>query len=201
MVQQALIMVAILLSGSVIWLSAPGCSRDPDIDSQAGRDQQPDSESESQLVPRDDLIPLGNDAPDFTAKDQDGNVVTLSKLLETRSVVLVFYPADNTPTCTKQLCAVRDDWSKFQDKGATVLGINPASVSKHARFAQKHDFPFPVLSDEDSRIAKAYGASGTLFIQRSVYVIDRDGKVRLADRGVVSHDRIFAALDESRASG
>jgi peroxiredoxin Q/BCP len=197
MIQQVIVLAAIALLGSVVWSCGSGCGRDPDVDSQVSRSQPPVPQSGNDLVPRDELIPPGQSAPDFTAQDQSGNLVRLSNLLETQSVVLVFYPANNTPVCTKQLCAVRDDWSKFQEKGATVLGINPASVAKHARFADKHDFPFPVLSDEDSQISKAYGAGGTLFIQRSVYVIDRDGKVALADRGVVSHDRILAALGEA----
>lgn len=146
------------------------------------------------VVPRRDLIPVGETAPDFAAPDQNGNPVVLSRLLETRQVVLIFYPGDNTPICTRQLCAVRDDWTVFQRKSAIVLGVNPGRLAKHARFARKHGFPFPVLSDEGSRIAAAYGAAGLLWIKRSVYVIRRDGRVALAERGVVPHERILAAL-------
>jgi thioredoxin-dependent peroxiredoxin len=110
-------------------------------------------------------------------------------------VVLVFCPKDNTPVCTKQLCALRDDWSKFQERHVTVLGINPADAKSHAGFAAKHGFPFAVLAGEDSRIAAAYGAGGLVFVKRTVYVIDQNGKVLFADRGVVPHERIFAALD------
>jgi peroxiredoxin Q/BCP len=202
MVQQASEMVLLfVLAGGVLWFSGSGCGPDPDADSRAGRRESPASRFTPDLVARDDLIPVGEPAPDFAGQNQRGDWLTLSELLKTRSVVLIFYPANNTPVCTKQLCAVRDDWSKFQEKGATVLGINPASVSKHARFAEKHEFPFPVICDADSLIAKAYGAAGTLFVQRSVYVIGRDGKVLLADRGVVSHERILAALGGPSGAG
>lgn len=140
-------------------------------------------------------VPVGEPAPDFSAPDQDGNRVTLSRLLRERQVVLIFYPGDQTPVCTRQLCAVRDDWSRFERKNAVVLGINPARVEKHARFAGRHGFPFPVLSDRGSRIARAYGAAGWLLIRRTVYVIRQDGRVALAERGVVPHERIFAALE------
>lgn len=147
------------------------------------------------LAPRSDLIPVGEVAPDFEATDHQGQRVRLSELLNNGSVALVFYPKDNTPVCTQQLCALRDDWSKFQERQVAVLGINPADKDSHAAFAAKHSFPFPVVVDQDSRIASAYGAGGLLFTQRTVYLIDRDGKVLLAERGVVPHDRIFAALD------
>lgn len=145
------------------------------------------------------MIPVGSLAPDFEALDQAGASVHLRDLRTAGPVVLVFYPADETRICTRQLCAIRDDWSKFQQRGATVLGINPARVERHARFAASHGFPFPVLSDQKSAIARAYRASGFVFNKRTVYVIGRDGRVLLAGRGVVSHDEIFAALDRAKA--
>ncbi len=147
--------------------------------------------------PRDGVIPVNRPAPDFEALDQTGKRVVLSELLERHDVVLIFYPADFTPGCTKQLCAVRDDWSTFQSRGAVVLGVNPASVERHAEFADAHGFTFPVVHDEGARIAAGYGAQGKNpdNPQRTVYVIRRDGKVALAERGMVPHDKIFAALD------
>jgi peroxiredoxin Q/BCP len=197
MIQHLFMMMSLTVLGSLFLFAASGCGSNSKDKGRAGDNQSSTSRPAAELTPRDDLIPVGQPAPDFTANDDQGRSLTLSELLKAQSVVLIFYPANNTPTCTKQLCAVRDDWSKFQQKGATVLGINPASVSKHARFAEKHSFPFPVLSDEGARIAEAYGAGGTLFTKRSVYVIGKDGRVALADRGVVSHDRILAALDGS----
>lgn len=153
--------------------------------------------SSSAPVPpaRSELIPVGEAAPDFEATDHQGQRIRLGELLKDGHVVLVFYPKNNTPVCTQQLCALRDDWSKFQERKVAVLGINPADRDSHAAFASKHSFPFPMLVDQDSRIASAYGAGGILLTKRTVYVINRDGKVLLAERGVVPHDRIFAVLD------
>ena len=147
----------------------------------------PSTSSAPALPGRSGLIPVGEVAPDFEATDHQGRNVRLGELLKGGRVVLVFYPKDNTPVCTQQLCALRDDWSKFQERKVAVLGINPADKDSHATFASKHGFPFPVLVDEDSRIAAAYGAGGMLFTKRTAYVIDRDRKVLLADRGVVPH--------------
>jgi len=149
---------------------------------------------------RRDLIPVGQPAPDFTTRDEYGDPVALSELLEAHQVVLIFYPGNNTPVCTRQLCAVRDDWAAFQQRNAIVLGVNPARSVRHAKFARRHGFPFPLLDDEGSRIASAYGAAGLLWIKRSVYVIRRDGRVALAERGVVPHKRILAALNEGETT-
>ncbi len=146
------------------------------------------------LEPRADMIPAGQQAPDFDAGDQTGKHIRLSKLLEKTDVVLIFYPGDFTPGCTRQLCAVRDDWSEFTRHGATVLGVNPAEAAQHARFVREYHFPFPLIVDEGSKIAAAYGARGAETTQRTVYAIRKDGKVALAERGFVAHDKIFAAL-------
>jgi peroxiredoxin Q/BCP len=147
--------------------------------------------------PRDGVIPVGETAPDFEGMDQKGRWVRLYTLLRTKDVVLVFYPADFTPGCTKQLCSVRDDWSEFGKRNAVVLGITPANVSRHAEFAGKYHFPFPVLSDPMGRITAGYGAAGSNpeTPLRTVYVIHRDRRVALSKRGMVPHDEIFAALD------
>lgn len=144
---------------------------------------------------RTELLTAGEAAPDFAAKDHTGKQLRLGELLATQQVVLIFYPADFTPGCTKQLCAVRDEWSEFRRRGATVLGVNPADVEKHASFAEKYEFPFPVISDEGGHIAAAYGCQGKEYTKRAVYAIGRDGKVLLAEAGMVPHEKIFAALD------
>lgn len=147
--------------------------------------------------PRDGLIPVGQPAPDFEAKDQDGNTLILSDLLKKQNVVLIFYPADFTPGCTKQLCTVRDEWSEFQKRKTIVLGVNPATVQRHKEFADHHKFQFPVINDAGAHISAGYGAKGKNpdHPERTVYVIRKDGKVAFAERGMVSHDKIYAALD------
>lgn len=147
------------------------------------------------------LIAPGRPAPDFAADDHLGRRVRLGDLLKAGPVLLVFYPMDGTPVCTRQLCALRDDWKNFQDRGTFVLGINPGRGRSHAAFASQHGFPFPVLVDTGSRIAAAYGASGLLVPKRTVYLVGRDGRVLLAERGVVPHERIFAAMNRAEHQG
>lgn len=184
-----------LAVASLVSMLMGGCgSRDTRSPSKES-DTMPSTSSAPALPERSRLIPVGEVAPDFEASDHQGRNVRLSEILKGSRVVLVFYPKNNTSVCTQQLCALRDDWSKFQERKVAVLGINPANKDSHAAFASKNSFPFPVLVDQDSRIASAYGAGGMLFTKRTVYVIDRDRKVLLAERGVVPHDRIFAALD------
>jgi peroxiredoxin Q/BCP len=139
-------------------------------------------------------LPAGVQAPDFEATDQSGNRIQLRELLKDQAVVLVFYPGDDTPGCTKQLCAVRDDWSQFQAANATVLGVNPADQESHTAFREKYSFPFPLIVDTDATIAEAYGTDGMLMVKRTVFVINQDGEIVLAERGMVGHDKIFEAL-------
>jgi peroxiredoxin Q/BCP len=102
-----------------------------------------------------------------------------------RVVVLVFYPGDDTPVCTKQLNSYNDDLSEFDGLGAQVLAISAQDVASHERFAAKHGFGFPLLADTDKAVAGAYGTLGPLgFPRRSVFVIDGSGIVRYAHRAI-----------------
>src|SRR5271169_3099088 len=126
-------------------------------------------------------LPVGQEAPDFTLRDQDGNSVSLGAL-RGKNVVLVFYPADETTLCTKQLCEFRDNWALAQAKDAVVLGINPAGESKHARFRENHCFPFPLLADRGQQVGALYRTKG-LIVKRTVYLVGKSGKIRYARRG------------------
>src|SRR5271165_1390523 len=126
------------------------------------------------------LLP-GTPAPDFSLSDQDGTSITLSKLRGS-NVVLVFYPADETPTCRKQLCEFRDSWEFVTSKNTKVFGVNPNSAESHAQFRGSRSFPFPLLVDRDQRVARQYHADG-LVVRRTVYLIDPDGVIRYAQRG------------------
>ena len=95
------------------------------------------------------LLEPGTSAPDFELHDQDGKPVRLSAL-RGANVVLVFYPGDDTPTCTRQLCEFRDRWDAAREKNATVLGISPWSAERKAKFRAKHAFPFPLLAVPES---------------------------------------------------
>ena len=123
-------------------------------------------------------LDVGALAPDFTLPSTQGEI-TLSKQLAAGSVLLVFYPGDDTPVCTKQLCDYRDNLDTFGDLGVQVLGINPQSLSSHERFADTRDLPFPLLSDSDKSICRAYGAIGLLgMTRRALVLIGTDGRVR-----------------------
>ena len=98
---------------------------------------------------------IGNTAPDFTLKDGEGNDWTLSNY-KGRTVVLLFYPGDNTPVCTAQLCSVRDHWSEYQATGAEVVGISTDTVESHQDFAEKNQLPLRLLSDADRKVSEQY---------------------------------------------
>jgi peroxiredoxin len=123
-------------------------------------------------------LEIGDRAPDFTLPSTQGEI-TLAQQLEKGSVLLVFYPGDDTPVCTRQLCDYRDNLAVFGDLGVQVLGINPQSLSSHERFATKHDLPFPLMSDSDKATCRAYGAIGFLgMTKRALVLIGPDGRVR-----------------------
>jgi len=117
-------------------------------------------------------------APDFTLPSTDGEI-TLSERLARGNVLLVFYPGDNTPVCTRQLCDYRDNLKIFSDLAVDVLAINSQSLESHERFAKRHALPFPLLSDGDKSVCRSYGAVGLLgTTKRALVLIDRDGRIR-----------------------
>lgn len=116
-------------------------------------------------------------APDFVAPDQDARP---RSLLEFRGhpVVLYFYPKDGTPGCTKEACAFRDAWKRYEAASAVVLGVSRDSVEKHREFAKEHALPFPLLSDESGAVCEKYGVRSTLgYASRVSFLIDREGRV------------------------
>src|SRR5215216_5117672 len=98
----------------------------------------------------------GEKAPDFTLKDLNGESWSLHEHAG-KIVVLLFYPGDNTPVCTAQLCSVRDNWSDYQATGAEVVGISTDTVESHKGFAEKHQLPLRLLSDADGKVSAQYG--------------------------------------------
>jgi peroxiredoxin Q/BCP len=137
-----------------------------------------------------DPLKAGTPAPDFSLPDDSGRVVTLSALRGKR-VVLVFYPADDTPGCTKQLCQFRDDWSEARAAGVEVFGVNPGSARSHVKFLQKFKFPFPLLVDESQKVAELYHANG-LIVKRTVYLIGADGLIHFSRRGMPPPSEVLA---------
>jgi peroxiredoxin len=120
----------------------------------------------------------GEKAPDFTLKDGDGNEWTLTDH-RGKTVVLLFYPGDNTPVCTAQLCSVRDHWSEYQETGAEVVGISTDTVESHKGFAEKNQLPLRLLSDADRKVSEMYDMKSWLpgRSARGVVVIDKNGKI------------------------
>ena len=131
-------------------------------------------------LPRNPL-PVGTKAPDFMLPTQASKKVELSAL-RGQSVVLVFYPGDDTTVCTRQLCEFRDQWKDAETRNVLVFGVNPAGDASHRRFRDKYRFPFPILVDERRRIASLYRCGG-LIVRRTVYLIGTDGLIRYAMRG------------------
>ena len=125
-------------------------------------------------------LSIGAQAPDFSAETHDGVALQLSELLERGAVVLFFYPRDFTPGCTAEACAFRDDYTDFVEAGAAVVGVSADSGESPRRFARHHNLPFPLLSDADGSLRKAYGVDKVLGILpgRVTFVIDRQGIVR-----------------------
>jgi peroxiredoxin Q/BCP len=124
----------------------------------------------------------GSPAPDFSLTSDSGAVVRLADL-RGHPVVLYFYPKDDTPGCTVEACAFRDDYSAYGKAGVVILGVSPDSVDSHKKFKTKFHLPFPLLADEGHRVAEAYGAWGekkragetTMGILRTTFLIGRDG--------------------------
>ena len=103
------------------------------------------------------MLEVGKKAPAFNLPDQDGKKHKLSDY-SGKWVLVYFYPRDNTSGCTKEACAIRDDWSDFKQLGAVVLGVSKDSVKSHRNFADKHSLPFTLLSDESTKMIEKYGA-------------------------------------------
>ena len=137
------------------------------------------------------MLREGEPAPDFQLESDEGATVRLSAL-RGRTVVLYFYPRDDTPGCTKQAFGFRDLEADFAARGAVVLGVSPDDVAAHRKFKEKYGLPFTLLSDPDHEVAEAYGVWGEqsyrgrtyMGIRRSTFVIDAVGKIAKAMYGV-----------------
>jgi len=124
----------------------------------------------------------GSPAPDFSLLDGDGQNWRLSDH-QGKVVVLLFYPGDETPICTRQMCSVRDRWEDYAATGAEVVGISTNSVESHKSFAAHHELPLRLLSDPDRKVADMYGAQSLIpgKVARSVFVINRAGVITHRD--------------------
>jgi peroxiredoxin Q/BCP len=133
-------------------------------------------------------LEIGQPAPDFTLPGIENGVRRDYMLSEYRGrkVVLAFYPGDNTPGCTRQMCSYRDDFAMFEGVSATLLGISPQDVDSHEAWAKKRNLQFPLLADTDRAVAKLYGvAAPVIGIRRSVFVVDAEGVLRYKDMKLI----------------
>jgi peroxiredoxin Q/BCP len=130
------------------------------------------------------VLKPGDKAPDFQAATDTATTVSL-KDFRGKKVILYFYPKDNTPGCTQEACDFRDSIARFKKKDVAVLGVSPDSVASHQKFKAKFELPFPLLADDDHKIAEAYGAWGEksmygrkfMGIIRSTFLIDEKGRI------------------------
>ncbi len=125
------------------------------------------------------MLSIGMTAPEVTLRDENGAAMPLSSL-RTKTLVLYFYPKDDTPGCTMEACAFRDAYEEFTQAGAEVIGVSSDDPSSHGRFTAKHRLPFRLLSDPDGSARKAFGVPKTLGILpgRVTFVIDTGGVIR-----------------------
>lgn len=127
---------------------------------------------------------VGNKAPDFMVQDSSGKNIKLSDFVGKKNILLVFYPGDNTPGCTKQLCTIRDDFKGLDKLDVKVFGVNQADSESHKSFITKNNFQFELLVDKDKKISSEYDAVGFFgIISRTVVLINKEGKIVLYERG------------------
>jgi peroxiredoxin Q/BCP len=140
-------------------------------------------------------LPVGTKAPEFDLPATGARQVKLSDY-RGKNLIIVFYPKDQTPGCTQQLCALRDDTEMFQGLNTEFLASNPDAVDSHERFAEKQSYKFPILVDADRSMARAYHAlkEDGQGIQRTVYIIDKEGVIRYGKQGLPSDTELAEAI-------
>jgi peroxiredoxin Q/BCP len=152
------------------------------------------------------MLAMGGRAPEFTLPDQDEQSVSLSTLLRHGPLILYFYPADFTPGCTRQACAIRDLHNEIQQVGLDVAGVSPQTPESHRAFREKYKLPFTLLSDVDKFVVRMYDVQGPLGIgvRRGTYLIDQARYIRatvLADFRIAQHDEFIRRAVALSAGG
>ena len=128
-------------------------------------------------------LSVGTKAPEFTVKDTNGKTVSLSDFTG-KTVVMYFYPKDDTPGCTKEAQSFRDNYGQYQGKDMVVLGVSMDDEASHKAFTEKYGLPFQLLADVDGTITKAYDVEGDKYSKRVTYIIDAEGKISHVDEKV-----------------
>jgi thioredoxin-dependent peroxiredoxin len=144
-------------------------------------------------------LEIGDTAPNFVSINQKEEKICLYDLLnQGKKVLLVFYPRDFTPGCTKQLCGIRDIYSEYEKLGVTILGVNPADSQSHADFIEHHKYQFDILVDKEKEIINSFGVMGSLYgrphIKRGVFLIGPDKKILYRFWGQQDNEKIIELL-------
>lgn len=146
------------------------------------------------VKPEIDCLAVGSKAPDFDLPATGDQQIKLSDY-QGKNLIIVFYPKDSTPGCTKQLCALRDDLAMFNDLNTAVLASNPGSLKSHTSFVEKQGYNFPILVDAEKTMAEAYKVlKPEGGIQRTVYIIDGEGVIRFAQQGMPTDEELAQAI-------
>lgn len=143
-------------------------------------------------------LKIGDIIPTFTAKDNKGEFFDSQTVVGRKPLVIYFYPKDNTPGCTTEACAFRDQYEDFKDLGAEVIGVSSDSVKSHQKFAKKHELPFILLADEDKKLRKLFGVHNSLLgliPGRVTYVVDKNGVIILIFDSMNAKKHIERALE------
>ena len=152
------------------------------------------------------MVEAGQQAPDFALESDSGETVRLSDL-RGKSVILYFYPKDDTPGCTTEACEFRDAYDRFRERGVEVIGVSPDRADSHRKFKDKYELPFPLLADPDHEVAQAFGVwvekknygKTYMGIDRSTFVIGPDGSVVQAMRGIKAAGHAAQVLERVSA--
>jgi peroxiredoxin Q/BCP len=124
------------------------------------------------------MVKVGDKAPIFESVDDSGNRFSLADYIGKHNIVLYFYPKDDTPGCTREACAFRDNWDALKDYDVVVIGVSSDDVNSHSRFKAKYRLPFILVSDPDGKIRELYGAKGFIIPARVTFIIDKRGVIR-----------------------
>ena len=141
-------------------------------------------------------IEEGQDAPNFSAQDENGKTISLTDFQGKKNVVLYFYPKDDTPGCTIEACNFRDAYAQFQNQETQILGVSYDDAVSHQAFKKKFNLPFPLLVDADRKIAQAYGVQGDKYPARDTIVIDKYMIIKRIIRGVKPAQHAAEVLNE-----
>lgn len=142
------------------------------------------------------MLHSGMRAPEFTLPDQTGSEVSLTSLVHSGPLILYFYPADFTPGCTREACAIRDVYGELHRAGLTVAGVSPQSADSHRSFSEHYHLPFTLLADSDKSVIRMFDVNGPLGIgvRRATFLIDSTRMIRaavLADFRIGKHERFI----------